>query len=80
MELPLSKYIGVQYDAVLVVVDQFIKMAHYIPTKGDLKAQGLANLFIKEVIKLHGPIVYCVKLKTNFDFQILVFAVLPFGN
>ena len=53
MELPLSEYIGVQYNAVLVIIDRFIKMAHYIPIKGDLKAQGLANLLIKEVIKLY---------------------------
>ena len=53
MELPLSKYMGVQYDVVLVVIDRFIKMAYYIPIRGDLKAQSLINLFIREVIRLY---------------------------
>ena len=44
---------GVQYDAVLVIVDKFTKMAYYIPIRGDLKAQSLANLFIREVIRLY---------------------------
>ena len=44
---------GVQYNIVLVIINRFIKMAHYIPIRGDLKAQDLVNLFIKEVIKLY---------------------------
>ena len=44
---------GVQYNIVLVIIDRFTKMAHYIPIRGDLKAQGLVNLFIKEVIRLY---------------------------
>ena len=44
---------GVQYNVVLVIVDRFTKMAHYIPIRGDLKAQSLANLFIREVIRLY---------------------------
>ena len=44
---------GVQYNIVLVIVDRFIKIAYYIPIRGDLKAQGLVNLFIREVIRLY---------------------------
>ena len=44
---------GVQYNTALVIVDRFIKIAHYIPIRGDLKAQGLTNLFMKEVIRLY---------------------------
>jgi hypothetical protein len=34
-ELPPSKFAGVVYDAILVVVCRLTKMAHYIPAPGD---------------------------------------------
>ena len=37
-KLLLSEYMGVQYNIVLVVVNRFIKIAHYIFIKGDIKA------------------------------------------
>src|SRR6202041_871612 len=42
------------YDSTLVVVDLFSKMAHFIPTREDLDAPGLAELFLNYVWKLHG--------------------------
>jgi len=42
------------YDSILVVVDQFIKMAHFVPTTEKTMAEGLARLFRNNVWQLHG--------------------------
>jgi len=42
------------YDSILVVVDRFMKMGHFIPTTEKTSAEGLARLFRDNVWKLHG--------------------------
>ncbi|QRV79959.1 Retrotransposable element Tf2 protein [Ceratobasidium sp. AG-Ba] len=41
-------------DSILVVIDRFSRQAHFIPCLESTNAEGVANLFIKEVWKLHG--------------------------
>jgi hypothetical protein len=53
-ELPPSKFAGVTYDAIMVVVCRLTKMAHYIPARGDWDGSDLAQAWIREVIRLHG--------------------------
>ena len=42
------------FDAILVVVDRFSKMAHFIPCKGTDTARDIALLFVSGIVRLHG--------------------------
>jgi hypothetical protein len=46
--------IGKQHDSIMLVVDKLTKFAHFIPLKITHKATYFADIFIKEVARLHG--------------------------
>jgi hypothetical protein len=48
--LPKSK----GYEAIFVVVDRLLKYVHFIPLKHPYTAKSIAEIFCKEVVKLHG--------------------------
>ena len=43
-----------QHDSIMVVVDKLTKEAHFIPVKSMHKNDYIANIFMKEIFKLHG--------------------------
>jgi transposase InsO family protein len=49
VKLPLSN----GYNSILVVVDWFSKMAHFIPTNETVTAIGVAKLYLDNVFQLH---------------------------
>ncbi|KAA0060668.1 ty3-gypsy retroelement transposase [Cucumis melo var. makuwa] len=42
------------YEAIFVVVDRLSKYAHFLPTKHPYTAKSVAELFVKEIVQLHG--------------------------
>ena len=49
--LPLT---GRKHDSVWVVVDRLTKSAHFLPVRTDYSLDKLAELYIKEIVQLHG--------------------------
>ena len=49
--LPLT---GRRYDLVWVIVDRLTKSAHFLPVRTDYSLDKLAELYIKEIVRLHG--------------------------
>jgi len=43
-----------QHDGVWVIVDRLTKAAHFLPIKATLTSEQLANLYIKEIVRLYG--------------------------
>ena len=49
--LPLT---GRKHDSVWVIVDKLTKSAHFLPVRTDYSLDKLAELYIKEIVRLHG--------------------------
>ena len=43
-----------RYDMIWVVVDRLMKDAHFIPLKTGCSLEEMAQLYVKEIVRLHG--------------------------
>ena len=41
-------------DSIFVVIYKLSKVAHFIPVKSTYKAVNIADIFLKEIFRLHG--------------------------
>jgi hypothetical protein len=53
-DLPESRLRDRDYNCIMVVMCRLSKMAHYIPVTKKMKAPELAEVFRREIIRLHG--------------------------
>ena len=44
---------GKQHDSIMVVMDKLTKAAHFIPLNTTHKAANIANIFMREITRLH---------------------------
>ena len=51
IDLPKSKK---KIDSIFVVINKLLKVAHFIPMKLTYKAMNIADIFLKEIFRLHG--------------------------
>ena len=51
MGLPINQN---QNDSIMLVVDKLSKVAHFIPVKTTYKAANIADIFLKQIFRLHG--------------------------
>ena len=42
------------HDSIMVEYDKLIKSTHFIPIKYTYKAVNIANIFMKDIFRLHG--------------------------
>ena len=50
-DFPLTQQ---KHDFVWVIVDKLTKSAHFIPVRMDYSMDRLAELYVEEIIRLHG--------------------------
>lgn len=69
------------FDMIMVVVDRLTKSAHFIPTNKTLTGGQCAQLFVKEVIRLHGvPKTIVSDRDTRFSDKFWIVMNLMFGT
>ena len=49
----IPKVVG-NFDSIFVVVDKLTKVSHLIPTRTTASASDIAQLFVREIVRLHG--------------------------
>ena len=43
-----------QHDAIMVTIDRLTKVAHFTPIRSSYTATFVANVFMRDIVRLHG--------------------------
>ena len=57
-------------NSIWVVVDKLTKSAHFILVRVYFNAEQLAQIHVKEILKLHGASFYHLRSRYPFHFQV----------
>ena len=49
-----------KHDSVWVIIDRLTKSAHFIPVRIDYSMDRLAELYVDEIVRLHGVLLSIV--------------------
>ncbi len=60
IDLPLSLYREIAYDAILVVVDRYLKIIQFVPYNKETTAEELAEIIKNKIIKNFDIFKSCV--------------------
>ena len=61
-----------QHDAIWVIVDRLLKSAHFLPVSNDEPLDKLAQLYVEEIVRLHGSYINSLRSRPQIHIQILV--------
>ena len=68
-----------KHDSIMVVVDKLTKASHFISVKSTYKNDFIANIFMKDIFRLHGfskAIIFDIDTKFTSNFWKGLFAYL----
>ncbi|SRR6266536_1874694 len=60
IDLPLSFYRGIAYDAILIVINKYSKMVQFVLYNKKTTAEKLIKIMESEIIKHFGIFKFCV--------------------
>ena len=70
LDLVTGLPVSAGFDSCVVFVDRLSKMVHYAPCKKTITAPGMAGLFVKDIVRLHGwPRVVISDRDPRFDAE-----------
>ena len=54
------------YDSIWVVVDRLTKSAHFIPVRVKYTVEKLAELYISQIVRLHGVPITIISIEVHY--------------
>ena len=69
-----------KHDYIWVIVDKLTKSAHFIPVRMDYYMDRLAELYVKEIVQLHGVSLFIESDRDpRFTFEVLEGTTISLG-
>lgn len=49
-----------KFDSIWVIDDRLTKSTHFLPVRSDYTAEEYAKLYLKEIVRLHGVLIFII--------------------